>query len=191
MSGWQQSMHDVYVLVRAVMALDIVLLVFNILPIYPLDGGQMLRSMLWYIFGRARSLMVATILGFLGIILFIVLAVVTRDTWLGLISVYLLLSCWGGLQQARALWNAEKLPRREGFACPSCHMAPPLGARWKCGKCEMPFDTFENRAICPTCETQYQTTVCLHCGKQHPMTEWVVGNPMAGLGVLNGASPQN
>src|SRR5438067_2764005 len=51
------------------------LFIFNILPIYPLDGGQILRSLLWFVLGRARSLMVATVFGLLGIVGFIGLAI--------------------------------------------------------------------------------------------------------------------
>jgi len=51
------------------------LFAFNILPIYPLDGGQILRSLLWFVLGRARSLMVATVLGLFGVAGFIGLAI--------------------------------------------------------------------------------------------------------------------
>ena len=38
------------------------LLIFNMLPIYPLDGGQILRSLLWFVIGRAKSLTVASVI---------------------------------------------------------------------------------------------------------------------------------
>src|SRR6202795_4151224 len=65
--GWAATMPDLYKLVVGVLSIDVVLMVFNMLPIYPLDGGQILRSLLWFVIGRARSLMVATILGLVGI----------------------------------------------------------------------------------------------------------------------------
>ena len=63
-AGWAQAMPDVYQLLRAVLWIDLSLLIFNMLPIYPLDGGQILRSLLWFVLGRGRSLMVTTVLGF-------------------------------------------------------------------------------------------------------------------------------
>ena len=77
-SNLQDSMPNAYHLIVAVLITDIVLLVFNILPIYPLDGGQILRSLLWFPFGRARSLLVASFFGFFGVAGLIVLALVTR-----------------------------------------------------------------------------------------------------------------
>ena len=186
--GWAQAMPNVYQLLRAVLWIDASLLVFNMLPIYPLDGGQILRSLLWFVLGRARSLMVATVLGFVGVVGFFILALWGRSIWFGAIAVFMLMNCWGGLKHAQALLRRAKLPRREGFACPSCRTAPPLGAYWKCGKCEQPFDTFETRGVCPHCAAQYATTMCLDCQEQLPMNDWVV-DPYAGMGVVSASFP--
>ena len=183
--GWAQAMPDAYQLLRTVMWIDVSLLVFNMLPIYPLDGGQILRSLLWFVLGRARSLMVATVLGFVGVVGFFVLAMWMRSFWLGAIAIFMLLNCWGGLKHAQALLRLARLPRREGFACPSCRTAPPIGAYWKCGQCGQPFDTFQTRGVCPYCAAQFVTTRCLDCGEQHPMNDWIVG-AYAGLGTASG-----
>ena len=183
--GWAQPMPDVYQLLRAILWIDVSLLVFNMLPIYPLDGGQILRSMLWFVLGRARSLMVAVVLGFVGVVGFFVLALWMRSVWFGAISVFMLMNCWGGLKQAQALLRRAKLPRREGFACPSCRTAPPIGAYWKCGQCGQPFDTFQRRAVCPHCAAQFATTVCLDCREQRRLQDWIVGT-YAGLGTASG-----
>ncbi len=175
-SGWAATMPDVYRLVRAILYIDLGLLIFNILPIYPLDGGQILRALLWFVLGRARSLMVATILGLIGVAAFIGLALWRQDLWLGAIAVFMLMNCWGGLQQARALLRFAKLPRRDGLACPRCGTAPPLGDYWKCGKCGQPFDTFQTHAICPHCGTQFAQTKCLDCGAVTPMNDWMVAS---------------
>jgi len=184
--GWPDTLPDVYRLLRAVLYIDVGLLAFNILPIYPLDGGQILRSLLWFVLGRARSLMVATVLGFVGIVGFFGLALWWRSVWIGAISVFMLMNCWAGLQHARHLLRIAKLPRRPGFACPSCRTAPPMGAYWKCGACGQAFDTFETRAICPNCATRFDLTRCLDCGEQHSMNEWVVGS-YTGVGTMNGS----
>jgi Zn-dependent protease len=186
--GWEQTMPDAYMLLVSVAWINSRLLIFNLLPIYPLDGGQILRSVLWFGLGRARSLMTVTILGFVGLVGFFGLAVLRQSYWLGALGVFMLLNCWSGLQHARGLLRMAKLPRRQGFACPSCRTAPPVGAYWKCGKCQQPFDTFETHGLCPHCSTQYVTTMCLDCQEQRPMNDWVV--PVyASAGVLNGSIP--
>jgi len=178
--GWQDTNPNVYKLAVVVWQINLCLLMFNLLPVYPLDGGQILRSLLWFPFGRANSLLAASIIGFIGMGLLLVLAAliffVGQDEldggWLGAIAIFIALNCWGGLRQGFALARVAKLPRREGFACPSCKTAPPLGELWRCGKCGKPFDTFLTQATCPHCGTQYSATQCLDCGTSAPFVAW-------------------
>ena len=173
--GWApQTWPDVYRLLQVIWRINLGLLVFNMLPIYPLDGGQILRSLLWFVLGRARSLMVATIIGFLGVAGFIGIALWLRRPWLGVIAAFMLWICWGGLRHAQALSRLARLPRREGFACPSCKAAPPVGENWRCGQCRQTFDSFETHATCRHCGAQFPVTQCLECGAAHPMGQWIV-----------------
>jgi Zn-dependent protease len=173
-SGWAYALPNAYALLRSVLFIDVGLLIFNMLPIYPLDGGQILRSLLWFVLGRARSLMVATVLGFIGVAGFVILAVWVHSVWLGILAVFMLMNCWGGLRHAQALSRLAKLPRRDGFACPRCKTAPPVGDLWKCGRCSQPFDTFQTGAVCPDCAAQFGVTKCLDCGATQPISEWMV-----------------
>ena len=171
-AGWAQNLPDVYKLVRAISYINFGLLIFNIVPVYPLDGGQIFRSLLWFVLGRARSLMVAAAVGLLGVAGFIIWGLWARSIWLFAIAVFMLMNCWAGLQHAQALLRMSKLPRRHEYACPNCHLSPPIGAYWKCANCGAPFDTFVTGGVCPMCSTRFPTTQCLDCGRQYPLHEW-------------------
>jgi Zn-dependent protease len=173
-SGWAATMPNVHPLLRTVWFINFGLLIFNMLPIFPLDGGQIFRSLLWFVLGRARSLMVASIVGFVGVAGLIVLALWVHSVWFGVLSLFILMNCWRGLQQARVLSRLAKLPRRDGFACPWCKTAPPLGNFWRCGQCRNSFDTFQTQAVCPYCSARFAVTKCLDCGRPHPMSDWIV-----------------
>jgi Zn-dependent protease len=184
-AGGAYAMPNAYELLRSILYIDVVLLVFNMLPIYPLDGGQIVRSLLWFVIGRARSLMVATLIGFVGVAGLIVLALRIRSIWFGVISAFILLNCWGGLKQSLALLRLARLPRREGFACPWCKAAPPVGNMWTCGQCKTVFDIFETRFVCPHCAAQFSAIRCLDCGRMHPMSDWMV--PARDLEAVSGS----
>jgi Zn-dependent protease len=171
-SAWLAASPDLHALLRAIWEINLGLLIFNILPIYPLDGGQILRSLLWFVLGRARSLMAAAVIGLLGSAAFILLAIKIESIWIGAIAVFVLLNSWAGLQQARALARFAKLPRRMEYTCPTCKTSPPLGSFWKCGKCGLPFDTFQTGAVCPHCGARFDVTRCLDCGAAHPISQW-------------------
>jgi Zn-dependent protease len=174
-AGLADTAPDTLALIRAVALINLGLLVFNVLPVYPLDGGQILRSLLWFVLGRARSLTAASVVGFLGVLGLLAIALLVGDMWLGILAVFVAMNCWQGFQHSRALSRLASLPRRNGFACPSCRSAPPLGALWACGRCGAPFDTFETGATCPSCGAVFGETRCADCGRSSPIGEWLRG----------------
>ena len=48
-SGWGEAMPNTYAFIKALCYINWALLIFNLLPIYPLDGGQILQSLLWFV----------------------------------------------------------------------------------------------------------------------------------------------
>ena len=172
-AGLAETSPDAAAWLRAISLINVVLLAFNLLPVYPLDGGQILRSLLWFVLGRARSLTAASVIGFAGVLGLLLIAVRVGDMWLGILSVFVAMNCWQGFQHARALSRLARLPRRPGFSCPSCRSAPPLGALWSCGRCGAPFDTFETGARCPSCGAVFGETRCADCGRSSPIGEWL------------------
>jgi Zn-dependent protease len=176
--GWQTEMPNAYVLIQTVFMMNLGLLIFNLLPVYPLDGGQILRSLLWFVLGRARSLMAASVIGFVGVAGLATLAWVEHSVWMGIISAFIFLNCWRGFKYAQALSAADQLPRHSGFACPVCKASPPHGTFWGCNKCRTAFDTFETHSVCPKCGEQFATTRCFDCGRSSPMAEWAAVPPL-------------
>jgi Zn-dependent protease len=186
--GWPNPAPDAYTWLYWITWIDVTLLVFNILPIYPLDGGQILRSLLWFALGRGRSLQVATVIGFIGAGGFILFALSSKSVWLLAVSAYVLMNCWNGWKVARVLIRMEKMPRREGYACPSCGAKPPLGPHWRCAQCQRAFDTFESGGVCPWCGAQFQNTMCVDCQKSSAKRDWLIAAAYPGTIKADGGS---
>ena len=170
--GWPLSHPDVFSLFRALVFMNAGILVFNLLPVYPLDGGQILRSLLWFGVGKARSLMAATLFGFVGVVALGALALWAQSVWFGIMAVFVGINCWSGFQQARLLSKVAKVERRHGFACPSCGSEPPLGDVWGCARCGQGFDVFEFDARCPACGESFGGARCIDCNRLYPLAEW-------------------
>jgi Zn-dependent protease len=176
-SGWHSD-FDIFNYVESIWTINLVLLIFNILPIYPLDGGKILYALLWFILGRARSLLVATVIGFIGIavlavlVVFVLIASPQDAIWPAAICVFIFLNCFQAFRQAREMLRIAKAPKREDARCPVCQASPPVGDFWTCGKCGKKFDAFATQLKCPHCNTEYARIACFECGTPSPLGGW-------------------
>jgi Zn-dependent protease len=90
------------------------LLIFNILPVYPLDGGQILRALLWFPLGEIRSLQIASVIGLVGSIALagLMLLLGTPIFWTALMSLFLISRAIAGWQYSKALIQEEEANRQ-------------------------------------------------------------------------------
>jgi Zn-dependent protease len=164
-------------IVKGLFFQNLLLLLFNLLPIYPLDGGQIVRALLWFIIGRANSLAVAAWIGLVVAGLGCVAALATRNWWLALIAAFAAMQSWAGIARARKLRQATSAPHYMGVACPSCGAAPPAGPFWRCD-CGQAFDPFQTGALCPACGRAHALTACPECDRRAPLTRWQASLPL-------------
>jgi Zn-dependent protease len=172
--GWQLTQGavsaDLGRYLQALFFINLGLLVFNCLPIYPLDGGQMLRAVLWYFVGRATSLRWASMLGLAGAVVLGSLAAVYGQIVIVVIAAFGGLRSWASLRYAKALGVLLSAPVHSDAACPSCHEAPPRGAFWRC-TCGAPMDVFQ-LPLCTACNRVSLAPACPHCGETSDIERW-------------------
>lgn len=85
------------------------LLIFNMLPIYPLDGGQILQALLWFVVGRATSLRISAWIGLIAAGGIAVMALSLQQVWLFIMTLFIGWQAWKGLRVARFLALQEKV----------------------------------------------------------------------------------
>jgi Zn-dependent protease len=83
------------------------MLVFNLLPIYPMDGGQMLRGLLWFKVGPVRSIYIAAWTSLVVGGAVILYALLIRDSvWMAVIVGLTVFEAWGTIRALNA-WRAQ------------------------------------------------------------------------------------
>ena len=167
------------------------LLIFNLLPIYPLDGGQILQSLLWFAVGRWKSLAASSVIGGIGVaglgalgLYVLVEGDSWQAMWIGLMAAFAGSRCWVGWKHAQMLRRAGEgndavgrgfavqLARRAEYGCPACGAHPPHGAFWFCPACHARFDKFDHPHACPACGTYDPVIPCPDCHARVPYAAW-------------------
>jgi Zn-dependent protease len=169
---WQQLAPDVHHYLVALLVINTGLLVFNLLPVYPLDGGQILQALLWFVIGWGPSLMVVSVLGLVAGSGLTLLALVAELWWLALLFGFSVLISLAGLARARQLLRMMHAPRYEELACPSCRVAPPVGEFWVCTRCRKGFDAFAQPGACARCGKAITHVICPECSLPSRYEEW-------------------
>jgi Zn-dependent protease len=98
---------DLVVFCRFLLLINLMLLIFNMLPVYPLDGGQTLMALLWFVIGRALSLQIVSIIGLVVAGFVVLLAAVFMDLWMMVLALFIGFQAWVGFQ------NGMKLSRMD------------------------------------------------------------------------------
>jgi len=81
--------------------LNYMILLFNLAPVYPLDGGQALQALLWPRMGYRDSMMLASGIGMVGAIGFGVIGIFSGAYMLFGIAVFGYFTCWQQRQQLK------------------------------------------------------------------------------------------
>jgi Zn-dependent protease len=116
---WPTVHPDFYNFVWTVFSMNGLLLFFNLIPVYPLDGGQIVRGLLWLRVGPIRSLKAASVIGFAGAILFALWAFTSRSIWLGILAFFIFAQAQAGWRAAQNLaLGSEETARRDAAISP-------------------------------------------------------------------------
>ncbi|OAI45026.1 hypothetical protein AYO44_13260 [Planctomycetaceae bacterium SCGC AG-212-F19] len=168
-----EVLADVHQLLRALVWFNGFMLVFNLLPIFPLDGGRLLYAVLWKMLGRVAGLAVASVIGAVAGAGLGILALSAQEWWLAVLAGFLVLGGIAGVSHARLLARLRHAERHADRVCPNCGTAPPVGAFWRCLHCQTWFDLFSDAQHCPRGGLHVSEMSCLECGRELSSADWL------------------
>lgn len=102
-AGWKVTHPDALQLIFNLGVINAGLLLFNMIPVYPLDGGQIVHSILWSFLGRSRSLTIVSFIGLIAGTALVGILFTFGQWWLMFLTLFLVAQALGGLVQADVL----------------------------------------------------------------------------------------
>jgi Zn-dependent protease len=181
---WANQAPDLLRCARALAGINIGILMFNMLPIYPLDGGQIVQSLLWFVIGRAYSLMVVSVIGFVAAVAAVLAALRFENVkipftplyisplWAIFLAVYMIQRSVAAFKQSQTLVQLQRMRRVEGMACPSCGEKPFAEDLWACEQCQARFNPFVTGGVCPSCGYAHEKIACPFCRERNEIGRW-------------------
>jgi Zn-dependent protease len=174
-AGWPETQPDAFHFLLTIQWINLLLLIFNLLPIYPLDGGQILRSLLWFVIGPAKSLLIVSVIGLIVGIAVIGIAIVLGWIWTVVLAAFVTLRSFAGFREARALAAAashdDRLPweqtNRTRQAADTSDVETVIATCEECGKASV-FPARERGTVqaCPKCRKS------MDVGRDDDRDEW-------------------
>lgn len=153
---------------------NLLLLLFNLLPIWPLDGGRFLESVLRGRYGMARSQLICGVIGL--IFTSGVSAWFLRDrNFIGAgLCTILICSSIMPLQISLAISATIKESGFHEFAiCPHCRNRAIDGPLTTCGECFSHCHPFTHGGVCWNCKSSLDAMPCHHCGEFSEVAAWL------------------
>ncbi len=90
-------------------AMNIMLFIFNMIPAYPLDGGQILNALLWMKLGRGKALITS---GWIGVgfagLMGAGAFMVFNSIWIAAVALFIGMQAWQGIKVGQMLLAYEK-----------------------------------------------------------------------------------
>lgn len=181
---WAHEAPDLLRCMASLAAINLGLLMFNMLPVYPLDGGQIVQSLLWFVIGRAYSLLVVSVIGFAAAAAAGVAAVANGEVripvthmrisqmWGIFLAIFMVRRSAAAFKQAQLMIKLQGMRRINGQACPACGERPFADNVWTCDQCGVNYNPFDTGNACPNCGRKHEKIQCPFCRESSEPERW-------------------